>query len=109
MKELLKKRDLLIWKDPSKRKISIQKKIMLLTNRIVDGIILIEEPSVFLTSWLQFRILCVSAYVTGRSDLFEKGMQLYKDCVETGKFTWARTSFKKWKEEITRFKEEIDK
>ena len=100
LQELMKKRDLLILKDPSKEKIKIQKKITLLTNQIVDGIIKLDEPSVFLTSWLHFKMLCLSGYWSGRSDLFEKGMKLFKDCVETGKFTEALTTFKKWKESM---------
>ena len=100
LQEFMNKRDLLRLKDPSIKKIKIQKKITLLSNQIVDGIIKLDEPSVFLTSWLQFKTLCLSGYWTGRSDLFEKGMKLFKDCVETGKFTEALTSFKKWKESM---------
>ena len=97
---LYEKRDLLISKDPSIRRIKIQNKISLLTDQIVDGIIELDEPSIFLNSWLQFKMLYLSGHETGRSDMFEKGKRLFKECVETGKFTEALNSFKTWKETL---------
>ena len=77
LRDLFEKRDLLISKDPPRRR--IQNKITLLTDQIVDGIIKLDEPSIFLNSWPQFRMLCLCGHETGRYDMFEKGMKLFKE------------------------------